>query len=76
MAKQRRAPWERPNPKRKSTRLSAKSKSSAKARAKRAGRTYPNLIDNMRAAANQKRGGTGAKKRAKKRATTRRRSRR
>jgi hypothetical protein len=31
--------------------LSAKQKSSAKAAAKAAGRPYPNLVDNMRAAA-------------------------
>ena len=36
--------------------LSAKQKSSAKAAAKSAGRPYPNLVDNMRAAAARKKG--------------------
>ena len=39
--------WEKPNPKRKSTPLTATQKARAKARAKAAGRPYPNLIDNM-----------------------------
>ena len=39
--------WEKPNPKRKSTPLTASQKAAAKARAKKAGRPYPNLIDNM-----------------------------
>jgi len=39
--------WDTPNPKSKSTKLSPKKKSAAKARAKSAGRPYPNLIDNM-----------------------------
>ena len=43
--------WEKPNPKKKSTPLSAAAKASAKAAAKKAGRKYPNLVDNMRAAA-------------------------
>jgi len=42
--------WEKPNPKKKSTPLSAGQKASAKATAKKAGRPYPNLVDNMRAA--------------------------
>ena len=46
--------WDRPNPKKKSKKLSPKQKASAKASAKKAGRPYPNLIDNMKAA--QKRG--------------------
>jgi hypothetical protein len=52
----KKTPWEHPNPKGKShTKLAPKAKASAKAAAKRAGRTYPNLVDNMRAAAAQKR---------------------
>ncbi len=47
-------PWNRANPKKKSrgrsTPLTAEQKASAKAAAKRAGRKYPNLVDNMRAA--------------------------
>ena len=39
--------WEKPNPKKKSSPLSSAQKAAAKARAKKAGRPYPNLIDNM-----------------------------
>jgi hypothetical protein len=46
--------WDRPNPKKKSKKLSPKKKAMAKASANKAGRPYPNLIDNMKAA--QKRG--------------------
>lgn len=42
--------WDTPNPKKKSTPLSAGRKAAAKAMAKAAGRPYPNLVDNMRAA--------------------------
>ena len=42
--------WDKPNPKKKSKKLSPAKKSAAKATAKAAGRPYPNLIDNMRAA--------------------------
>jgi hypothetical protein len=42
--------WDTPDPKKKITHLSSKKKSAAKARAKAAGRPYPNLIDNMNAA--------------------------
>jgi hypothetical protein len=44
--------WEKPRPKGlgKSTPLPAKKKAAAKAAAKKAGRPYPNLVDNMRAA--------------------------
>ena len=38
--------WDRPNPKKKSTPLSPAQKAAAKARAKKAGRPYPNLVDN------------------------------
>jgi len=41
--------WEKDNPKKKSTPLSSSQKASAKARAAKAGRPYPNLIDNMAA---------------------------
>ena len=53
-SKTKSSPWKRPNPGKKHTKLSPKSKASAKATAKRAGRRYPNLVDNMRAAAKQK----------------------
>lgn len=44
--------WEKPRPKSlgKSKALSGKQKATAKAAAKKAGRPYPNLVDNMRAA--------------------------
>ena len=44
--------WDKPRPSDlgKSKKLSAKKKASAKAMAKAAGRPYPNLVDNMRAA--------------------------
>ena len=46
--------WDQPRPKGlgKPKKLSASKKASAKAAAKKAGRPYPNLIDNMRAAKN------------------------
>jgi hypothetical protein len=49
----KKAPWERASPKKKSDRpkrLSPSAKASAKRSAKKAGRPYPNLVDNMRAA--------------------------
>lgn len=46
--KKRKEPWERAPPaKAKHTRLSSTQKQTAKRRAKRAGRPYPNLVDNM-----------------------------
>ena len=55
MAKSTRAPWKRSNPRKRagkaSKHLSPAQKSAAKARARRAGRRYPNLVDNMRMAA-------------------------
>ena len=39
--------WDKPNPKKKSKLLTPEQKAKAKARAKKAGRPYPNLIDNM-----------------------------
>jgi hypothetical protein len=38
--------WDKKNPKKKSTKLTADQKAAAKARAKAAGRPYPNLVDN------------------------------
>jgi len=43
------AVWDKPSPKKESKPLTAKEKARSKARAKSAGRPYPNLIDNMRA---------------------------
>lgn len=42
--------WETPNPAKKSKPLAPAKKAKAKAMAKAAGRPYPNLVDNMRAA--------------------------
>jgi len=39
--------WDKPSGRKKSKKLTPAQKTAAKARAKRAGRTYPNLIDNM-----------------------------
>ena len=54
VAKTRKPPWKKPNPRkksgRKSVKLSEEQKDAARARAKRAGRRYPNLVDNMWAA--------------------------
>jgi hypothetical protein len=45
------APWDKPAPKASShTRLTRAEKRSAKKSAKKAGRPYPNLVDNMRVA--------------------------
>ena len=41
--------WDKPNPAEKHTKLSPAQKASAKAAAAKAGRPYPNLVDNMRA---------------------------
>jgi len=42
--------WDTPNPAKKHKKLSPGKKAAAKAAAKKAGRPYPNLIDNMRMA--------------------------
>jgi hypothetical protein len=49
-------PWKTPNPKPKSKRkaLTRAQQASAKAMAKTAGRPYPNLVDNMRAATSRR----------------------
>ncbi len=53
--KAKKKPWKKDAPtKSKHTTLSAKSKKKAKAAAKRAGRPYPNLVDNMNAAKKQR----------------------
>lgn len=55
MARTPRAPWSKANPRKRagkaSTRLTPAEKAAAKARARRAGRRYPNLVDNMRVVA-------------------------
>jgi hypothetical protein len=45
--------WDKPNPTKKSKPLTPAKKAAAKAAAKKAGRSYPNLIDNMRMARNK-----------------------
>jgi hypothetical protein len=46
--------WDTKNPKQKSTKLTPAQKTEAKSRAKKAGRPYPNLVDNMAAARKKK----------------------
>jgi hypothetical protein len=46
--------WEKRDPTKKDKPLSKDQKASAKARAKAAGRPYPNLVDNMAAAKRKK----------------------
>ncbi len=74
MAKQAK-PWDKANPRKKvgkpSKKLSPKKKASAKASAKRAGRKYPSLVDNMNAAKSSKKSST-KKSSAKKPATKKR----
>jgi len=41
--------WDKPNPNKKSTPLTPAQKAKAKASAKKAGRPYPNLVDNAAA---------------------------
>ena len=84
MARTPRAPWKRPNPRKRAgkspTHLSPAKKSAAKARARRAGRPYPNLVDNMRMASKTKKKSATkksankktAKRRTKKRAVAKR----
>jgi hypothetical protein len=53
--KSKKPPWKKPaSSKSRHTKLSPKSKAKAKASAKRAGRHYPNLVDNMNAAKKQR----------------------
>jgi hypothetical protein len=49
--------WESKDPTKKDKPLSKSQKSSAKAKAKAAGRPYPNLVDNMNAAKKKKKNG-------------------
>lgn len=43
----KKAPWDKPNPASKTKELTESQKRQAKSRAKKAGRSYPNLVDNM-----------------------------
>ena len=70
MARASRAPWKRANPRKragkKSRHLTSAQKSTAKARARRAGRSYPNLVDNMRMASKASKKKAAKKRPAKK----------
>ena len=76
--KSSKAPWDKPNPKAakgRSRKLGPSQKASAKRSAKKAGRPYPSLVDNMNAAKKtgaKKSGGkkSGAKKSATKKSST------
>ena len=48
--------WEKPDPKKKSKGLTSKQEAAAKARAKAAGRPYPNAVDNIAVARGKKNG--------------------
>lgn len=50
----KKAPWNKAAPKKRHTKLTPAKKARAKRSAKRAGRRYPNLVDNMRAAASRR----------------------
>lgn len=54
MAAKKKMVWDTPNPKKKPSKLTPAQKKSAMARAKKAGRPYPNLVDNMAAAKKKK----------------------
>jgi hypothetical protein len=67
MPVKRSKPWKKAPPKRAShTKLSPAEKQAAKRSAKRAGRPYPNLVDNMKVASRKKKASkkTGAKKKS------------
>ena len=74
MTTKQRAPWKRPNPRKRagkaSKHLSPGQKQAARASAKRAGRPYPNLVDNMRVASKRKSKATGKKTKKKSRKRT------
>lgn len=54
-AKKKKQPWDKPAPKKtRHTKLSPTSKAKAKAAARKAGRPYPSLVDNMNAAKKQR----------------------
>lgn len=62
MAEKKKKPvWEKKDPTGKDKPLSKSQKASAKARAKAAGRPYPNLVDNMAAARKKKSSSKGKK---------------
>ena len=63
---QRKTPWEKPAPKKsRHTHLTSAEQAKAKRSAKRAGRPYPNLVDNMKVAAKKRSSGKKKGKAAK-----------
>ena len=73
MATKRSKPWKKPAPKKAShTKLSPSEKQAAKRSAKRAGRPYPNLVDNMKVAARKKKAAQTKNKATKKAARSKR----
>ena len=61
----RKAPWKKPAPKKsRHTHLTSAEKTEARRSAKRAGRPYPNLVDNMRVAKKKRSSGTKKKSKA------------
>jgi hypothetical protein len=57
MSTSARPPWKKPNPAKKagrSRKLTSAEKEEAKAAAKKAGRRYPNLVDNMHVASKRR----------------------
>ena len=78
MARKARAPWKRPNPRKRagkaSKHLTPAKKAAAKARARKAGRRYPNLVDNMRMASASKSSGKKSAKKAVKKQVGRKRA--
>ena len=73
-------PWERSNPRKKtaktkgSRKLTSGQKAEARGRARKAGRKYPNLVDNMAVARKKSATKTSAKKRSAKKGTATKRS--
>mgnify|MGYP001552430003 CR=1 FL=1 len=69
MAASRRPPWKRPNPRKKSgaaRKLTPAQKRHAEKAARKAGRRYPNLVDNMREAVRARKKSAARKSPAKK----------
>jgi hypothetical protein len=72
-AKSSKAPWDKPNPKAakgRSRKLGPSQKASAKRSAKKAGRPYPSLVDNMNAAKKSGSKKSGGKKSSAKKSST------
>ena len=73
-------PWDRSNPRKKtakskgSRKLTPAQKAEARGRARKAGRKYPNLVDNMAVARKKSARKTSAKKRSAKKSTAKKRT--